>query len=211
MNSYISMKMNFSSQMSNFKYSFIDGISRNKKTCFFLFIVALIGILTGVFTAINYCNGATLVSFSNFSLNKFLSGQLGTLELFFSRFVSNLCVVGIVTVTSISVYIIPINFFLIAYRGYLLSLNVSIMVILYGVGGILTGLLVVLPCQLIALFIIGVYICISNSRAYSKKCYGTPQGKLFSKLIIVLIALALIDLIETLLLLLFSSRVILVI
>ena len=205
------MKSNFSSRAINLKYSFLESVKDSKKTCFFLIILALIGILTGVFTAINYCNGATLANFSNFSLNKFLLGELATLDLFFHRFLSYTTVVIIISITSLSVYLTPINYFLIAYRGYLLSLNVSIMVILYGVGGILTGILVVLPCQLISLIVISFYACFICKRAYNKKCYGTNSSKLFPKLILTLLVLTFINLAETLLLAVFSSKVIFVI
>lgn len=201
----------FAINASGLKYKIAEGFRSNKKTCFFIFIVALIGILTGVFTAINYCNGATLINFNDFSLCKYLSGELGSLELFFSRFFSYTVIILIVSLSSLSVFILPINFFLVAYRGYLLSLNVSIMVILYGVGGIMTGLLIILPCQLLSLFLISVYICVANNRAFMKKKYGRCDFKMWDKLLIIIILLTVINLIETLLLYIFSSKVILVI
>lgn len=209
---YYSMRNGkFGVSTSGLKYSFSEGFRNNKKTCFLLIIVAFIGILTGVFTAINYCNGATLINFNDFSLCRYLSGELGTLELFFSRFLSYTGVILIVSISSFTVFLIPINFFLIGYRGYLLSLNVSIMVILYGVGGIMTGLLIILPCQLLQLVVIAIYICLANNKAITKKRYGTCNNKLIDKFFIVLIALTIINLAETLLLTLFSSRIILVI
>lgn len=192
------------------KYSLIEGFKNNKKTCFLLIIVAFIGILTGVFTAINFCNGATLINFNDFSLCRYLNGELGTLELFFSRFLSYTVVILIVSITSFSVFLTPINFILIAYRGYLLSLNVSIMVILYGIGGIMTGLLIILPCQLLSLIVIGIFICLANNKAFAKRRFGACH-RLIDKFFIVLIILTIINLAETLILIVFSSRVILVI
>ena len=205
------MKSNFSSKVLNLKYAFFESVKDCKKTYFFLVLLALIGILTGVFTAINYCNGATLAYFSNYSLNKFLLGELATFNLIFYRFLSYTTVVVIVSITSLSVYLIPINFFLIAYRGYLLSLNVSIMVILYGIGGILTGIFVVLPCQLISLIIISFYAGSACKRAYNRKCYGTNHLKKLPRLLLTIIALTIVNLIETILLAVFSSKVIFVI
>lgn len=201
----------FALSTNGIKYSLAEGFKSNKKTCFLLIILSFVGILTGVFTAINYCNGETLINFNDFSLCQYLNGELGTLELFFSRFLSYSIVILIVSFSSLSIFLIPINFFLIAYRGYLLSLNVSIMVILYGIGGILTGLLIILPCQLLSLIVIGMYICASNSKAISKKKYGTCNNKLLSKFFLTLIILTFLNLAETLLLTLFSSRIILVI
>ena len=205
------MQNRFGGFKSNFKYQIVEGFQNNKKCCFILFVVALIGILTGVFTAINYCNGETLINFNDFSLCKYLSGELGTLELFFSRFFSYAIILTIVLITSFSVFVVPINFFLLAYRGYLLSLNVSIMIILYGIGGIMTGLFIILPCQLLSLVLIAVFMCISNEKAFTKKKYGVCKEKILGKLLIILILLTLINIIETFLLYIFSSKVILVI
>ena len=201
----------FAVNTSGLKYQIVEGFKKNKKTCFFIFIVALLGILTGVFTAINYCNGATLINFNDFSLCKYLSGELGSLELFFSRFFSYTIVVLIVTISSFSVFILPVNFFLIAYRGYLLSLNVSIMVIMYGVGGIMTGIFIILPCQLLSLFLICAYVCVANNKAFMKRRYGRCDFKLWDKFLIIILLLSAINLVETLLLYIFSSKVILVI
>ena len=201
----------FAVNVTGLKYKIAEGFKNNKKTCFFIFIVALIGVLTGVFTAINYCNGATLINFNDFSLCKYLAGELGSLELFFSRFLSYTTILLIVAFSSISVFILPVNFFLIAYRGYLLSLNVSIMVIMYGIGGIMTGLVIILPCQLISLFLICTFVCVASNKAHMKKRYGHCNFKLWDKLLIIGLLLTAINVIETLLIYIFSSKVILVI
>jgi hypothetical protein len=197
--------------VSGLKYKLVEGFKNNKKTCFFIFLVALIGVLTGIFTAINYCNGTTLINFNDFSLCRYLSGELGSLELFFSRFFSYTIVLLIVSFTSVSVFILPVNFFLIAYRGYLLSLNVSIMVIMYGIGGMMTGLFIILPCQLLSLFLICVFVCVANNKACLKKKYGYCNFKVWDKFLIFVVILSAINLVETLLLYIFSSKVILVI
>lgn len=200
-----------SRNVHNFKYQIVEGFKDNKKTCFIIFIVCLIGVLTGIFTAINYCNGVGEINFNDFSICQFLNGELGSLDLFFSRFLSYSVVIIIVSVCSFTVYLSPISFFVLTYRGYLLSLNVAIMVILYGISGIMTGLLIVLPCHLLSLIVIGIYICVSNKKALLKKKYGTCYFKTWDKFLVVLIVLTLINIVETLLLTVFSSRVILVI
>lgn len=212
MNNIIIMRNGkFALSTSGIKYSLSSGFKNNKKTCFLLIIIAFIGILTGVFTAINYCNGATLINFNDFSLCRYLQGELGTLQLFFSRFLSYTAIIVISFIVSFNIFLIPINFFLIAFRGYLLSLNVSIMVILYGINGILTGLLIILPCHIISLIVIGAFMCIANNRAIIKKRYGYCNNQMMLKFFLVLFLLTLINLAETLLLSLFSSKIILVI
>ncbi|MBO4412837.1 MAG: hypothetical protein J5779_02365 [Clostridia bacterium] len=202
---------NISNKFGGIKYKFIDGLNNNKKACFCIIIVCLIGVLTGVFTAINYCNGQSLINFNDYSICKFISGQLGTLDLFFSRFFSYTLVLTIIWVSSLSVYLFPVSLFVLAYRGYLLSLNVSIMIILYGVNGIVTGVFVILPVHLVGLILLSCFACYCFKKAYLKSRFGSCNFNLWDKYLIFLLLLTILNLIETLLLTIFSGKSILVI
>ena len=191
------------------KYKLVDTISQNKKTTFFLIIFALIGFLTGIFTAIRYGNGESLVCFNDFSLSQYLSGELGTRDLFLSRLFSTTICTLIIFITSFSVFLLPVGFILITYRAYLISLNCSLIIIVNGLGGILTCLLIIIPCQILSLLALALFCSFSCKRAVAKKKYGT-SCKIWDKLLICYIALLVINGLETLLLYLFSSRIILV-
>lgn len=193
------------------KFRLKDGINNNKKICFFIVLVCLIGILTGVFTAINYCNGESLINFNDYSICKYISGELGTFDLFFSRFFSYTLVLLIIWLSSLSVFLFPASLFVLAYRGYLLSLNVSIMIILYGVNGLITGIVVILPVHLIGLLLLSCFACCCFKKASLNKRYGHCEIKLWDKFLIFLLLLTLLNIVETLLLNLFSGRTILVI
>ena len=199
------------SQMSSLKCKFLDGFKNNKKTCFIIVIVCLIGILTGIFTAINYCNGQSLINFNDYSMCKFLSGDLASVDLFFSRFFSYTLVLSIIFLSSVSVYLFPLSLFVLAYRGYLLSLNVSIMIILYGINGIVTGILIIFPIHLLGLIFLSTFACICFKKAVLTKRFGACNFKVWDKYLIFLLLLTLLNVVETLLLVVFSSRSILVI
>lgn len=198
-----------SRKFGGIKYKILDAINQHKKTTFFLIIFALIGLLTGIFTAIRYSNGESLVCFNDFSLSEYLSGDLGTRDLFLSRLFSTTICTIIIFVSSASIFLLPVGFILITYRAYLISLNCSLIIILNGLGGILTCLLIIIPCQLVGLLILALFCSFACKRAVSKKKYGTTC-KIWDKLLLCFIALLIINSIETLLLYLFSSRIILV-
>lgn len=191
------------------KYKLLDCFKENKKTTFFLVIFILLGILTGIFTAIRYSRGASLICFNDFSISQYLSGDLGTLDLFLSRlFSTSICCV-IVLVCSTTIYLSPVIFILLTYRAYLVSLNISIIVIVNGLGGIASGLLIVLPCQLLGLIVLAFFCSCAIRRALLKKRYGTTC-KIWDKFLLTFFVLLILNAIETFLLYIFSSKVILV-
>ena len=197
-----------SSRFCGLKYKFLDGFKENKKTTFFLVIFVLLGLLTGIFTAIKYSRGASLIAFDDFSLAQYLAGDLGTSDLFFSRLFSSTIFTLIVCFCSCTIFLLPVNFILLTYRSYLVSLNCSLIIIVNGFSG-LFSMLIILPCQIISLLIITLFCSYSCKRAVLKKKYGR-SCKIWDKLILTFIALLIVNGLETLLLYLFSSKVILV-
>lgn len=196
-------------RFGNFKYNFIDSFKANKKTTFFLIIFLLLGILTGIFTAIRYAKGASLIAFNDFSLSQYLAGDLGTFGLFFNRLFSNTIVTIIICICSSTIFLIPINLIVLTYRAYLVSLNCSLIIIINGFSGIISCLLIILPCQLISLLIITIFCSYSFKRAVLKKKYGS-SCKIWDKFLLTFFLLLITNGIETLLLYLFSSKIILV-
>lgn len=194
---------------SNLKYSILDSFKSNRKTTFFLIIFLLLGLLTGIFTAIRYAKGSSLIAFNDFSLSQYLAGDLGTSDLFFSRLFSNTIVAVIICIGSLSVYLLPINLIVLTYRSYLVALNCSLIIIINGFGGIISCLLIILPCQIITLLIITIFCSYACKRAVLKKKYGSTC-KIWDKLLITFVLLLIVNGIETLLLYLFSGQIILV-
>jgi hypothetical protein len=175
-------------------------------------LIAVIGIFTGIFAAIKYSQGFNLINFNDFSLSSYLSGDLGTNDLFYSRLFSTTVVSLIVFTCSFSIYLVPINFFVLIYRSYLLSLNATIIIVFNGLGGIVCCLLIVIPCQIISLILITMFISYTCRYAYIRKHYGTCcEFKIWQKFLIFATLLLIINLFETFLLYIFSSKIILVI
>ena len=196
-------------RFGNLKYNILDSFKSNRKTTFFLIIFLLLGLLTGIFTAIRYAKGASLISFNDFSLSQYLSGDLGTSDLFFNRLFSNTLVISIICVCSNSVFLLPINLIILTYRSYLVALNCSLIIIVNGFSGVICCLLIILPCQLISLLIITIFASYSFKRAVLKKKYGS-SCKIWDKYLIAFFCLLVVNGLETLLLYLFSSQIILV-
>lgn len=202
----------FSHRLFSIKYKLFDIFKENRKTTFFLTLFIVVGLFTGIFTAIRYFNGFTLINFNDFSLTSYLNGDLATSSLFFSRLFSVSVVSIIVFITSFSIYLIPVNFIVLTYRSYLLTLNCTIIILFNGLSGIICCLLIVVPCQIISLIIISLFCSFAFKYAYVKRRYGVCNDfKIWPKFFLFLFLLLIINLLETFLLYIFSSKIILVI
>ena len=94
-----------------------------------------------------------------------------------------------------------------------LGLNICLMIILYSFSGVIVTILIALPCQLIAILLLGLFYILMSKTINDYKCFGgtriTKQKTILIMYTIILVfALCIV---ESLLLCLFSARVILII
>ena len=161
--------------------------------------------------AIRYSNNSSLSSLQEISLDDFKSGFVGSSSAFFSRTLSLSINVIILFGVSFVPFLFPLAEILIIYRGYLFGLNFALIFILYGLGGSLTAIVVILPCQLLTLFIlIMFYLILSKINSNCRRFGGTDCNR-FLFLLFGFLLLVLVNLVETLLLYLLNGQVILVI
>lgn len=132
---------------------------------------------------------------------------------FFTRFLSMLFVALVCFGCSFCKYLFPLSVLLLSYRGYLLGVNICLIISVNGMAGVIVALLIALPCQLLALgTLLLFYVLMSKTNKDCSKWGGckVPSQKL--KIVLMsLSAILAICLIESLLIALFSPGVILVI
>lgn len=193
----------------NFLFAVKNFFKNNKILIISLCVVVLLGIVMGVLVAIK--SKITIDNLANFDLSIiYCDGNLefqGVVE----RFKSCLINVLLLSLASIHVLLLPLSYVVIAYRAYLLGFNLALMVCLFGVGGAISSILVILPCQLVVLALEIVYTVIMVSISDSKKRYGRANCSFLKVLLICLILLLVVCLIESFLLEVFSADTILVI
>ena len=132
---------------------------------------------------------------------------------FFTRLLSSLLIMLLLFVFSLNRFLFPLGLILLAYRNYLLGLNICFMIIIYGFSGAILSIFIILPCHLVCLAILSLFYIIAIR---TRQDYCNFGGYRFSKqrLFILLgffIAIFLICLIESILLAVLSVNVILVI
>ena len=197
--------------INGLRFSCVKAVRENRVKFIISLILILIAISVGVFVAIKYNNSKSLSSLQEINLDDFKSGFVGPSSAFFSRTLSLTVNVVILFGISFVPVLFPLAEVLIVYRSYLFGLNFALIFILYGLGGSLTAIIVILPCQLTTLFILLMFylvICKINSNC---KLYGGTDCNRFLFLLLAFLLLIVVNLVETLLLYLLNGQVILVI
>ena len=125
---------------------------------------------------------------------------------------SHIVVIAVISLGSLSIFLLPISYLLFIYRGYLIGFNCTLLIVLFGFSGMFTSIVIIIPCQIALTFLFIVYFCLMIDRAIQRKRFGYCEKPKFLKLFFVmLIILILLNLIETLLLILLNARTILII
>lgn len=193
------------------RFSCVNAIKANKIKIFVTFIFVLIAIFTGVFIAIKANNAYELCNLREINLDGFYSGFAASSSAFFARTFSLTVNILILSVLTLSPFLFPLACVLFVYRGYLFGLNFALIFIFYGIGSMVTAVVVILPCQLLTLFaMIMFYIVLQRMNTNCKK-FGRCDGNRMMFILIAFLILILINLIETLLLCVLNGTVILVI
>ncbi len=193
------------------RFSCVNAIKANKLKIILTLTFVLIAMCTGVFIAIKSNRAFELCQLTEISLGDFYSGFVASSSAFFSRSLS-LCVnIVILTGLSFSVYLLPLAQILFVYRGYLFGLNFALIFIFYGIGGIFTAVIIVLPCQLLTLFVLIMFYFIFSRINNNCHKFGHCECNRFLFVLIGILILLLINLVETLLLFILNGKVILVI
>lgn len=194
------------------KYSLIEFCAKNKTKIIICLLFCFIGLLTGIFTAAKIFKLDDKDMFESFNLTY----KLSDLENFSSNFFSRLISYELVNVLLLIFSIFPmLNIFgwcLLAYRCFLISMNCVMIILFFSFNGIIKSLLIILPCQIIMIIVLMTFFCFMCDYFKKSKHYKSRNiKKILTPLFVAFVLLTIINCIETLLLFIFRSNVILVI
>lgn len=197
--------------LNGLRFSWFGAVKENKWKIILSFVLVLTAISTGIFVAVKSNNSYQLGRLQEISLMDFYSGFTASASAFFSRSISLLVNISILTVLSFSVYLFPLAEVLFIYRGYLFGLNFALIFIFYGIGSSITAIVVILPCQLITLFALIMFYVVFHKLNKNCKIYGKNDCNRLLFFIFSVVVILLINLVETLMLCLLNGKVIMVI
>lgn len=197
--------------INGLRFSCVKAMKENRVKFILTLILVLIATSAGVFVAIKNTANSSLSSLQEISLDDFASGFVGSSSAFFSRTLSLTINVLILFGVSFVPFLFPLAEVLIVYRSYLFGLNFALIFLLYGLGGSLTAIVVILPCQLLTLFILIMFYLVLSKINGNCKRYGGTDCNRFLFLLFGFLLLIAVNLVETILLYLLNGQVILVI
>ena len=188
----------------------IDTIKQCKIKSIIITSLVVIALITGIIVGARTHNNYTISN--NFGVVDISDNGVMS-STFFTRLLSMIVVFLILLASSYNNYTFVIGIIFLGYRAYLLGLNICLMVTIYGFSGIVVSVIVAFPCQLLTLLVLSAFFIMMSKTFCDYRSFGgcsTPKQK--SKIILTtLCVLLLLCLLETLLLALFSAKVILVI
>lgn len=194
---------------NDFTNFIFENVKINKFLLIIISLITFIAFLTGIIVGAK--THSNIIDSDNFGVVDITTG--GLTSTFFTRLLSMLFIMLILLGCSFTIYLLPIGIIFIVYRGYLLGLNICLMIVKFGFSGTLISIIVAFPCQLIALAIMILFFAIMYKTNKDCRCWGSCRTS-HQRLKIVLttiLSLFIICILEALLLALFSAKVILVI
>ena len=199
------------SKFANIKYSLKESYHKNKIKIYLLVFIIALSVFTGILTAVKLTDLEKILKYAEFSFEALMEGGIYKFSFLLRRMLSVVLVMALLWLFSVNKFLRLFGFLLIGYRGFLLSLNVTLIVMHLGVGGIINGIVIIFPCQLIQLLILCVMFLMLIVMYKQKQKMGKINQTFIKNIIWIIILSALVCFIEWLILLIFKATTILII
>lgn len=194
------------------KYNMTEFFAQNKYKIIVCLLFCFVGLLTGIFTAIKLYDLDDSDVFESFNLTYQLEDLEKFSQNFFGRLLSYEIVLAILLIFSLNPVLYIFGWCLLAYRSFLISINCVMLILFFSFNGIIKALLIILPCQLLMILILIGFFCYMIKHMRYNRCVNCKKFTLFfNAFLIATLLLSLINIVETFLLFIFRSNVILVI
>ena len=185
---------------SNLIFSIKSTLLECKLKTIFTFIFVLIGLVIGIFVAIRLNNTGNLENACDYG---YVETNLAASGIVW-RFVSSIIFMALIALLSLNIFLYPITEIVLIYKGYLIGLNIVIILITKGLTGLFLSLLIILPCQIILMMILCCFFCVFSSNL--RNC-GVNNIKIIG---VSLLFLLIVNILESALLLLFGANLLFV-
>ena len=196
---------------SGLKFSFERTIRENKWKIILTSLLVIVAIVFGVVVAVKADFADTFKALQEINIKGFQDGFVASTSAFFARALSLIFNVILLFGFSFSPFLMIFAEVLLCYRGYLFGLNFALIFVFYGLGSMITAIVVILPCQILTLLALILFYCVVSKVNSNCKKYGSSDCNRATLFVLALIVVLLLDLVETLLLFLLNGKVIMVI
>lgn len=166
------MKSNTYKIQYKYKNSFAQFWSTYKALLLLCFVFLVFGLSLGIFKSIKYSGDLTLSNLSDSNFVEFLKGDRGTMGLFFPCMFGFLFFSGIIIFVNFKPFCKIFTFLILIIKGYLIGFDITILIVQYGISGVLNVFIFILPFDLMICLILIFLSAIAIKRNNIIKKYG---------------------------------------
>ncbi len=172
----------------------------NKGYIFLVLVIVIISLVTGIFTGIKSSADISIVNCNDKVLVAFFEDDISIFSFFVKRVFGCICVLVVALLLSKTKLIIPISMIFISYFSFSLGLNIIVISLVFGVGGVINLVLVIVPIQIgvLSIYIFGSVSVIKDCLTISTYGKLTSCRRLYSKWLIIFVLLLVLCIIESL-------------
>ena len=190
------IKQNIKKYYSIHKYMFL-----------FLLVLFLVALITVIFTGIKGSADISINIIHDTTLIKYFKRESGPFSFFITRVVKYLLAILFIFFCGKTKFCTVILSVFIAFMSYSLGLNSAVFIILFGLGGTINAVFVIIPIKTCVLVIYIIMSCLAIKNSYIIKKYGSCcfDGCTLLKWGWFLLVLVFLTICETIFINLFSS------
>ena len=178
------------------------------KTMFvFLSLLFLVALITGVFTGIKGADNISINNINDKTLIKYFKGDSGPFAFFITRLLKYIFAILFLFFCGKTRFCgVMVSCFII-FMSYSLGLNSTVFILLFGIGGMVNAIIVIIPVRIVVLALYIIMACLASKNSYIIKRYRKCcfDYKMLIKWIWFLLVLVVVTLIETIFINMFSS------
>lgn len=169
-----------------------DCIARRKSLFILFIILALVMLVIGVVSAINFNTGVLPIDLGNITFIKFLRGSSGFFSLIFNTIIASIIIYAIMTLCCCKNFLIPFAVIFYLYFIYCMGVVWTSIMLIYGFFATIILLILLLAFYVCEIFILTVLLCelITISKTnYFKCCFNNQTScvVILSTMLLVLI------------------------
>ncbi len=186
--------------LSNTLFSVKSMLGECKIRTIITLIFVIIGLVIGIFVAIRLNNSGCLENAEEYG---YVATNLTAGGIIW-RLISSIIFLALIALLSLNIFLYPIAEIILIYKAYLVGLNIVIILLTKGLSGLFLSILIVFPCQLMLLVVLSCFFCLFSSNI--KNC-GCNNWKIIGGCVLLLL---IINILESVLLLLFGANLLFV-
>ena len=127
--------------------------------------LCLISVALGIFFAIKLKNEDQLSNAVNYGFVDFSVVSLNSFSAFLMRILSAVVFMLLIFLFSASIFLYPLAEIILMYKGYLLGLNICIILLTGGFSGFFISIFIIFPCQLLGLLIFALFFSLFSKKS----------------------------------------------